>query len=111
MDTGTHHLNLRQRIYKNLEAYPHPESFKRFFDRLMYVVSIGSALALLPQVIQVYSARDVADLSFTTWALLGFFNILWTFYGILHKAPPIILGSAVAGILQFSLVWAIIAFG
>ena len=111
MDVGTHHLHLRKRMYKNLEAYPHPEALKRLFDRMMYVVGVAMPLALLPQVLQVYATHDVGELSFFTWSVLGFFNILWTIYGILHRTPPIIIGSAITGVFQFSLVWAIIAFG
>lgn len=107
MNSGQHHLHVR----KHLASYPHPAAFGRLLDRVMYGVGIVMPLALIPQVIQVYSSKDVSELSLITWLALGTCNILWTTYGIVHKAPPIIIGSAIICVLQFSLVYAIVAFG
>lgn len=107
---GLHHLHLRKRDAQHLEPYPSPDAFKRFFDRLMYIVSFGGALALVPQVTQVYATQNASELSLTTWFFLGFFNLLWIMYGILHRAYPILIGSIASALLQFSLVFAILIY-
>lgn len=106
-NTGLHHLHTRKRR----EPFPSPNGLKRFFDYLMYGVSVGVPLALVPQVHQVYSLKEVGDLSIVTWGLLCFFNILWTIYGTLHKAYPIMISSIATALLQLSLVIAILAYG
>ncbi len=111
MNSGQHHLHVRKRISKRLEPYPHPAALGRLLDRIMYGVGVAMPLALVPQVVQVYSTMDVSELSIITWLALGTCNVLWTTYGIVHKAPPIIIGSAITCVLQFSLVYAIVAFG
>lgn len=108
---GEHHLHVRKRLYKSLQPFPHPDAFKRSLDRIMYVSSFFFPLALVPQVYKVYVFQDVSDLALETWALLVFFNVLWTLYGILHKAAPVVVSSVFSGLLQLSLVFAIFLFG
>ncbi len=107
---GEHHLDVRKRLYSSLQPFPHPDALKRSFDRIMYVIAFGVPLALVPQVFKVYAFKDVGDLAIETWALLAFFNVLWTFYGILHKTTPIIVSSMLTGALQVSLVVAILIY-
>jgi uncharacterized protein with PQ loop repeat len=97
-------------LYKKLERYPHPSMFKRFFDYLMYTVATLSPIAILIQVIEVYSTHNVAGLSLLTWVLLGGVNLLWTIYGILHKEAPIVISSAAFCVLNFALVAGILLY-
>jgi uncharacterized protein with PQ loop repeat len=110
MSLGIDHLQLRKRLYKNLEPYPHPESFKRFFDRLMIVVGTLAPLALLPQIYQVFVHHDVAGLSLLTWISLGIINLLWAVYGILHRELPIFVANFGMSFLDFSIVFGIFLF-
>ena len=110
MNLGTQHLHLRKRMYKNLEPYPHPIRFKRYFDGLMYVVGSLAPLALLPQVIHLYVHKDAAGLSISTWILLGIINTLWACYGVIHKEKPIFIANLGMMILNFSIVIGIILY-
>ncbi len=77
---------------------------RRFFDFLMYGIGVMAPLALLPQVIHVYSYKDAAGLSLTTWLLLGTINTLWVVYGWLHRAYPILLANLGMALLNFIIV-------
>jgi uncharacterized protein with PQ loop repeat len=68
-------------------------TFQRRYDYLMYVVGSLAPLALLPQVIHLYTLRNAAGLSLTTWILLTIINSLWAMYGFLHKERPIMTAN------------------
>ena len=110
MNLGTDHLHLRERLYKNLEPYPHPEKLKRFFDKLMFAVGTIAPLALLPQVLQIYVHRNVAGLSIWSWIFLGIINLLWAMYGFLHKEKPILIANFGMATFDFAIVLGIVLF-
>lgn len=90
---GFHHLRARARVTQGLEPFP-ARSFKlRAIDRLMYVVGFLAPLALLPQIVQIYSTKSSAGVSLLTWVLLAISSILWTVYGALHKDKHILFAS------------------
>lgn len=107
---GFHHLHARKRIYKNLETFPSRSLLKRLFDYIMYAAAIAAPLALLPQVIELYSTKDAGVLSLPTWALLGLLNCLWLFYGILHREPPIIITNIALAAINFIIVAGILLY-
>lgn len=107
---GHHHLNVRKRIYKKLEPYPHPEALKRLLDRVMLFIAIGGPIALLPQVVQVYSLKDASDLSPITWILWECFSVFWLIYGIVHKEMPIIIANSCYIVLQAIVLIAIVIY-
>ena len=110
MNIGTLHMHLRKRMYKNLEPYPHPVKFKRYFDGLMYIVGSLAPLALLPQVVHLYVHKDSAGLSIITWIMLAVINSLWATYGLLHREKPIFIANLGMTILDVSLVIGILLF-
>ncbi len=108
---GSHHLHMRKRGSRNLAPYPHPNAFKRFLDRFMYVVAIGGPLSTLPQVFQVFETRDVSSLSFTTWGLWFLLSIVWLIYGFVHKDMPIIISQMLYVALNGVIVLMIFVYG
>ncbi len=107
---GFHHLRGRMRITKGLEPFPAKGAFKKFLDYLMYVVGIFAPLALLPQIIQLYSTQSAAGLSIVTWVSVTCINGLWGLYGAVHKDRQIFYANflmasfdlvIVAGILLY----------
>ena len=40
MTEAIHHYHKRKRVHKKLEKYPHPDKFKRFFDKLIYFIGV-----------------------------------------------------------------------
>jgi len=97
---GFHHLRSRALATKGLEPFPARSSWKRFLDHLMYGVGVLAPLALLPQVIQIYTTKNASGISLATWTLLTFFSVLWMLYGIAHKDKPIIIAHVLFAILN-----------
>ena len=103
---GLHHLRTRDRISDGLEPFPARSLLKGALDYVMYAVGVLAPLALLPQVIHIYTEKSAAGLSLSTWVLLTFFNTMWILYGIVHKDKPIIIANVLFAILN-----ALIAIG
>jgi uncharacterized protein with PQ loop repeat len=110
MVDALHHLHVRQRLYRRLEKFPHPNFFKRTLDRLMYFVALVSPAALVPQVWQVYATQDVAGLAISSWALLFTINMLWTIYSIVHREWPLFIATSSMGILDATLIMGIFLY-
>ena len=110
MNIGTYHLHLRKRVYTDKEPYPHTDRTRRYFDIVMYCVSIAAPCALLPQVIHIYQYKNAEGLSLVTWMLLACINALWVAYSILHKAYPILITNIGMMILNIAIVVGILIF-
>ena len=82
------HLSARKK--KKLEPYPHPNKWKRFFDKVIYVAAILGPLLTLPQVTKLWVTRDASSLALSTWVTWLVLAFVWLTYGILHKERPII---------------------
>jgi len=104
-----HHLHTRKRIYKRLDTYP-SSGFKKALDYIMYAVAVVTPLALLPQVVQVFTTKDAAGLSLATWFLLGCINLLWITYAWVHKEKPILVANVLVAFLNFTLVYGIVLY-
>ena len=108
---GFHHVRARAWASKGLEPFPATTSLKRFLDYLMYGVGIIAPLALLPQILQIYTTRSATGVSFLTWFFVMCFNILWALYGAVHRDKQLFFANAfmvtfdlivVIGILMYS---------
>lgn len=99
MSLGVRHISRRRKA-----------GLKHALDILIYPVAIAAPLALLPQVLHVYQTKDVGSLSFPTWFILGFLNLVWLVYGFVHKDKPIMLTNAMLAVLNFAIVVGIILY-
>jgi uncharacterized protein with PQ loop repeat len=91
---GFHHIRARARTREGLEPFPALGARKRFLDYLMYGVGILAPIALLPQIVQIYSTKSAEGISLMTWALLAGINSLWALYGAVHKDTHIFFANA-----------------
>lgn len=107
---GFHHLRARARVTKGLESFPSRNKWKRFLDYLMYAVGIFAPLALLPQIIQLYTTKSSAGMALSTWCLFVLINLLWATYGAVHNDKHIFFanlfmalfnGVVVVGVLMY----------
>lgn len=64
--------------------------------------AIGTVM-FLPQVIRCYKTKHTKDISFLTYSLLATASVLWTIYGIVNSALPIIFVNSVVLILSIFL--------
>jgi len=58
----------------------------------------------LPQLAEVWIARNVAGVSPITWGSYFILNIFWFVYGITHKEKPIIIASILWMVLDMLIV-------
>lgn len=88
---GLHHFQLRKRIHEGLEAYPHPDKFKRVIDKLIFFVGLVGPIMTIPQVTNIWIDKNAAGVSLITWSTYVVTSIFWLMYGISHKEKPIIV--------------------
>jgi uncharacterized protein with PQ loop repeat len=109
MSLGVRHVSRRRKIRP--KGFPTRESIlKDALDILIYPVAIIAPAALVPQVYKLYTTQDVSSLSLPTWATLGCLNIVWLFYGWVHRERPIIITNASFMTLHFAIVMGILMF-
>lgn len=100
---GYHHYNLRRRIHKKHEKYPHPNKFKRFIDKLIYPVAFVGPIMTLPQVYKIWVTKNASGIMPITFFTYSFLSLIWLFYGYLHKSRAIKVSSFLWVILNFSI--------
>ena len=90
---GLHHFHKRKRIYLNHEPYPHPDKWKRWMDKLIYVVGIAGPLRTVPQIAKIWINKSAAGISIIAWVTYAISSAIWAVYGIMHKDKPIAISS------------------
>ena len=86
-----HHLHLRKRIHQNLEQYPHPDKWKNFLDKLIYLVGVSGPIMTLPQLYKIWIEQNASGVSLVSWSWYLIIAFIWSLYGIVHKEKPIIV--------------------
>src|SRR3989344_6997499 len=97
---GFHHLRARARATKGLEPFPSRDRMKRCLDYLMYGVGVFAPLALVPQILQIYTTKSSVGISLSTWLLLTLFNILWATYAVVHKDKHILFANILMAVFN-----------
>ena len=103
---GFHHYHIRKRIHQKHEQFPHPDKFKRIFDKVIYVAVIVGPIMNLPQLFKIWVSQSASGVSFTSWISFSIISVFWFIYGILHKEKPVIFMNFALIIVQ-----ALIAIG
>ncbi|MFH1801268.1 MAG: SemiSWEET family transporter [archaeon] len=99
-NTGFHHYNIRKRIHKKYEPYPHPDKLKRIFDKIIYIAVILGPIMNLPQLYKIWHYKEAAGVSFISWASFSVGSATWLLYGLLHKDKPILIMNSFLIIIQ-----------
>lgn len=107
---GLHHLRARALLAKGLEPFPAIDAWKRFLDYLMYGVGIFAPLALVPQILQIYTTKSSEGLSLPTWLLLILVNTLWATYGAVHKDKHILFASVLMALFNSIIVVGVLMY-
>ena len=110
MHGGLHHLRKRMRSTQGLEPFPARSAGVRTLDYVMYGVGILSPLALLPQILQIYTTKSSAGVSLLTWVLLTVANILWTIYATVHKDRHILFASGLMIIFHLAIIVGLVLY-
>ncbi|MFA5942604.1 MAG: SemiSWEET family transporter [Candidatus Paceibacterota bacterium] len=107
---GFHHMRARAHATQGLEPFPAVNAGKRFLDYCMYGVGILAPLALVPQILQIYSSRSAAGISFLTWSLLAGINVLWATYGAVHKDRHIFFANILMMFFNLAVVIGVVLY-
>jgi len=99
-----HHLHVRKRIHKDKEKYPHPNKFKRNYDKLMHFIAVLVPVMALPQVFEIWYYKDAAGISILSFFSFFIFSILWLVYAVLHKEKPLIIMYSFLMLIHLSIV-------
>lgn len=105
-----HHYHRRKRIHVKHEPYPHPHKFKRFLDKIIYIVGVVGPILTIPQITKIWTEQDASNVSLTSWSGYLCLSFIWLTYGIAHKEKPIIFTFIANIIVQSVVVTSIIIY-
>lgn len=108
---GMHHFNIRKRIHKKHEPYPHHEKWKRFVDKAIYVAIIFGLVMTIPQVTRIWFEKNAAGVSVLSWSAYMLIAIFWLMYGFIHQEKPIIVTNILWILMDIFIVVGIFIYG
>ena len=68
---------------------------------LGFVAGMGTTFAGLPDLIAMFRRRSSAGMNPRMAAILGIFQILWVYYGLLIGSRPVIVWNVIAVVINF----------
>jgi MtN3 and saliva related transmembrane protein len=68
---------------------------------LGFVAGLGTTCAGLPDLLAMYRRRSTAGMNPRMAGILGTFQILWIYYGLLIASRPVILWNIIAVVINF----------
>jgi len=77
---------------------------------LGFVAGFGTTFAAVPDLVRMFRQRSSKGMNPTMAGIMGVFQIIWVYYGLLIKSRPVILWNIVAVIINFMTVWAYFRF-
>lgn len=90
MGSVAHHMHKRKRGSKK-EPYPHPNPWKRFLDKFIYVIGLMGPALTIPQILKIWSEKDASSLSLITWFAYSIGSVCFLLYAFSHKEKPLII--------------------
>ena len=74
------------------------------------VAGFGTTFAAMPDVISMLKRRSSEGMNPRMAAIMGVFQILWVYYGLLIESRPVVIWNIIAVIINFLSVWAYFHF-
>ncbi len=108
---GLQHAEARRRWTKRKEKFPHPDAFKGFLDRAIYVVGFLTIIMTIPQIVKIWAHHDATGVSAVSWGFFLLASLFWMTYGIAHKTKPIIISYICSGVVNFLVVLGVLIYG
>ena len=75
-----------------------------------FVAGFGTTFAAVPDLVRMFRRRSSEGMNPTMAGIMGIFQIIWVYYGLLILSRPVILWNLVAVIINFMTVWAYFRF-
>lgn len=102
MQIAIHHYQKGKRSPEELTQKQ--KSFNKLVDDIIYIVGSFGVLVFIPQLLRVWSPGDISGVSLISWVGMFIASSFWLFYGIIHKAKPIIFINSLAVSIQLLIV-------
>ena len=77
---------------------------------LGFVAGFGTTFAAVPDLVRMFRRRSSEGMNPTMAGIMGVFQIVWIYYGLLIGSRPVILWNFIAVIINFMTVWAYFRF-
>ncbi len=90
-------------VPKDTTSLLHP-SFQRS-DILGFVAGFGTTFAAVPDLLKMFRCRSSQGMNPTMAGIMGGFQIVWIYYGLLIASQPVIFWNFIAVIINFTTVW------
>lgn len=100
MHIGYHHYQK----HKKKEFTKPQRSLNRFMDSIIYVGGVLGVIIFIPQLIDIWTKPSIDGVSLVSWLGMGIASTFWLFYGIVHKAKPIIFANLLAASIQLLII-------
>ncbi len=72
----------RKKITKRDKKHP-------FFDKMIYFIALVGPIMTIPQIINVWTNKNPEGVSIYTWGSYFIINIIWFYYGYVHRDKTI----------------------
>jgi uncharacterized protein with PQ loop repeat len=79
-------------------------------EMLGFVAGFGTTFAAVPDLLRMFRRRSSKGMNPTMAGIMGGFQIVWIYYGLLIASRPVILWNFIAVIINFTTVWAYFRF-
>jgi len=66
-----------------------------------FIAGLGTTFAAVPDLIAMLKSRSSAGMNPRMSAIMGVFQILWVYYGLLILSRPVILWNVIAVVINF----------
>lgn len=111
MNIGLHHYLSTTKEGEEVLALVENKRVRALVNSAVYIFGAVGILVTIPQITNIWFDKNTAGVSLITWT--GFFlaSIFWTFYGIIHKAKPIILLNLIISLLNLIIIIGILLYG
>jgi MtN3 and saliva related transmembrane protein len=84
-------------------------TFKRS-EILGMVAGFGTTFAAVPDLFRMFRQRSSEGINPTMANIMGVFQVVWVYYGLLIASRPVILWNFIAVIINFMTVWSYFRF-
>jgi uncharacterized protein with PQ loop repeat len=84
-------------------------SFRRS-EVIGFVAGFGTTFAAVPDLIKMFKRRSSRGMNPTMAGIMGAFQVLWVYYGLLIASRPVIAWNVVAVGINLATVWAYFRF-
>ena len=74
------------------------------------VAGFGTTFAAVPDLFRMFRRRSSKGMNPTMAGIMGGFQIIWIYYGLLIASRPVILWNFIAVVINFVTVWAYFRF-